>query len=48
MYDGSRRAVSDFVMGKSNITDIVAGENNNINDILEKLESIELKLTDRR
>jgi integrase len=48
MYDGARRAVSDFVMGKSNITDIVAGENNSINDILEKLESIELKLTDRR
>lgn len=45
MYDNARRSVSDFVMGKTDITDIVAGNNTSLRDVLEKLEELESKLS---
>ena len=44
MYDKAREAVSDFVMGKTNVNEIVAGTGNSIDDIMSKLESLEERL----
>ena len=44
MFDRAREAVSDFVMGKTDVHEIVAGTNVTINDIIAKLEQIEQKL----
>lgn len=44
MYDGARRAVSDFVMGKTDITELIAGNNMSIDDVMDKLEALESKL----
>ncbi len=40
MYDNARRAVSDFVLGKTNVHEIVAGTNRTIDDIAEMLERL--------
>lgn len=44
MFDKARQSVSDFVLGKTDVHDIVAGTNTSINDIIAKLEQIEQKL----
>ena len=44
MFDRAREAVSDFVMGKTDVHEIVAGTNITINDVIAKLEQIEQKL----
>lgn len=44
MYDKAREAVSDFVMGKTSVSEIVAGTGNNIDDVMSKLESLEERL----
>lgn len=43
MFDNARKAVSDFVLGKTNINELVAGNNYTIDDIMSKLDSIEEK-----
>ena len=44
MFDRAREAVSDFVMGKTDVHEIIAGTNITINDVIAKLEQIEQKL----
>ena len=45
MYDSAREAVSDFVLGKTDVDDLVAGDNNNFSGIMDKLLEIEEKLS---
>ena len=44
LFDAARRAVSDFVLGKTNVHELVAGENYSMEDILNKLDDIETHL----
>jgi integrase len=44
MYDKARVAVSEFVLGRSDIHELVAGNNYSIDDIVSKLDIIEGKL----
>lgn len=44
MFDKARIAVSDFVLGKSNVDLIVAGNNFTIDDVIAKLDTIEKSL----
>lgn len=45
MFDNARQAVSDFVLGKTDVHVIVAGTNTSLSDVLAKLEAIEQKIT---
>lgn len=45
MFDNARKSVSDFVLGKTDIHDIVAGNNFTIDDIMSKIEELEKHLT---
>lgn len=45
MFDKAREAVSDFVLGKTDVHEIVAGNNYTIDDIISKLDSLERKIT---
>lgn len=45
MFDRARESVSDFVLGKTNIHEIVAGNNYSIDDIVSKIEQLEKKLS---
>ena len=45
MYDSAREAVSDFVLEKTDVDDLVAGDNNNFSGIMDKLLEIEEKLS---
>lgn len=45
MFDKARQSVSDFVLGKTDVHDIVAGTNSSIKDVIVKLEQIEQKLS---
>jgi integrase len=42
MFNRARVAVSDFVMGKTGVQELVAGNNYSIDDIMSKLEELEL------
>ncbi|MGN0819891.1 MAG: tyrosine-type recombinase/integrase [Christensenellaceae bacterium] len=44
MFDKARRSVSDFVLGKTDVHEIVAGNNFTIDDIISKLNELEKKL----
>ena len=44
MFDKARCAVSDFVLGKTAINEIVAGHGFTIDDVIAKLDNLELKL----
>ena len=44
MYDRARIAVSDFILGKTDLHELVAGNNYTIDDLFVKLELIEIKL----
>lgn len=44
MFDRARIAVSDFVLGKTDVHELVAGNSYNIDDVISKLEEIETKL----
>lgn len=41
MYDKARIAVSDFVLGKTGINEIVAGSQYTNDDLMERLDSLE-------
>lgn len=44
MFDHARCAVSDFVLGKTNVHELVAGTDVGLNDIMSKLDLLEEKL----
>lgn len=44
MFDKTRKSVSDFVLGKTDVHEIVAGNNFTIDDIVSKLNELEKKL----
>lgn len=45
MFDRARQSVSDFVLGKTDVHEIVAGNNATIDDIVAKLDQLERKLS---
>lgn len=45
MFDKARMAVSDFVLGKTDVNELVAGNNFTIDDIVAKLDVLETKIT---
>ena len=45
MFDRARIAVSDFVLGKTDVDELVAGNNYTIDDIITKLDTLETKLS---
>lgn len=45
MFDRARESVSDFVLGKTDIHEIVAGNNATIDDIIAKLDQLEQKIS---
>ena len=44
MFDRARIAVSDFVLGKTGVNEIIAGNQYTIDDIFERVDSIEKAL----
>lgn len=44
MFDNARKAVSDFVLGKTNVHELVAGTNIGLSDIMSKLDQLEDKI----
>lgn len=44
MFDNARKAVSDFVLGKTNVHKLVAGTNIGLSDIMSKLDQLEDKI----
>lgn len=44
MFDRARESVSEFVLGKTDIHEIVAGNNYTIDDIVSKIDQLEKKL----
>lgn len=45
MFDKARVAVSDFVLGKTKVNELVAGNNFTIDDIVSKLDTLESKIS---
>lgn len=45
MFDKARESVSEFVLGKTDIHEIVAGNNYTIDDIISKIDCLEKKLS---
>lgn len=45
MFDKARESVSEFVLGKTDIHEIVAGNNYTIDDIVSKIDQLEKKLS---
>ncbi len=41
MYDRARIAVSDFILGRSDMNELIAGTSNSVQDIMEKMEELE-------
>jgi integrase len=41
MFDRARIAVSDFVLGKTNVNEIVAGNQHTIDDVFERMDALE-------
>lgn len=41
MFDRARIAVSDFVLGKSGVDELIAGNQYTMNDVMERLEALE-------
>ena len=47
MFDRARVAVSDFVLGKSGVNEIIAGNQYTVDDVMGRLEALEGILTER-
>lgn len=45
MFDNARKAVSDFVLGRTSVNTLVAGTNVSLSEIMSKLEEVESKIT---
>lgn len=41
MFDRARIAVSDFVLGKTNVEEIIAGDQHTVDDVIERLDALE-------
>lgn len=48
MFDRARVAVSDFVLGKSNVNEIIAGNQHTTDDVMERLDAIEKILVENK
>lgn len=46
MYDRARRSVSDFILGKTQINELTAGNNYSLEDVVKKLDALETKFFD--
>ncbi len=46
MFDKAREAVSDFCLGKTDVHELVAGNNFTIDDVVSKLDQLEKKLSE--
>ena len=47
MFDKARIAVSDFVLGKTNVNEIIAGNQYTIDDVFERLDAVGKILTEK-
>lgn len=47
MYDRSRIAVSDFILGRTDIQKLIVGKNDSLNSIVSRLDIIEMLLKNR-
>lgn len=47
MFDKARIAVSDFVLGKTNVNEIIAGNQYTVDDVFERLDAIGKLLTEK-
>lgn len=48
MYDRARVAVSDFVLGKTGVDRILAGDQHTVDDIMERLEALESMIANHK
>lgn len=48
MFDRARVAVSDFVLGKTNVNEIIAGNQYTTDDVVERLDALEKILTENK
>ena len=48
MYDRARIAVSDFVLGKTDVNEIIAGNQYTTDDVMSRLEELEKILTQEK
>lgn len=48
MYDRARVAVSDFVLGKTGVNEIIAGNQYTTDDVVERLDALEKILTENK
>lgn len=48
MFDRARMAVSDFVMGKTDVNEIIAGNQYTIDDVFERVDALERLLTEEK
>lgn len=48
MYDRARIAVSDFVLGKTDVNELRIGNSHTIEDVFEKLDTLEAKFFDNK
>lgn len=44
MYDKAREAVSDFVLGKTDVNELIAGSQVSLGDLMDKMDAIEQKI----
>lgn len=44
MFDRAREAVSDFVLGKTEVNEIIAGNQHTLDDVFERLDQLEKKI----
>ena len=47
MFDRARVSVSDFVLGRTDVHDLIAGNNYTIDDIVLKLDALESKMSEK-
>lgn len=47
MFDKARIAVSDFVLGKTDVNEIIAGNQHTIDDVFERMDALEKKFIER-
>lgn len=48
MYDRARIAVSDFILGKTNVNEIIAGNQYSTDDVVERLDALEKILVENK
>ena len=48
MYDRARVAVSDFILGKTNVNEIIAGSQYSTDDVVERLDALEKILVENK